>query len=358
MSVRIPGPMKAVRCHRYAALGDDGAQLAEPLPVRDVLSLDEIPAPQCGDGQVLIAVNYAGVQYPDFLQAQGLYQVKPTLPYTPGIDAAGTVVEVGGGVDGVTVGDRVVAEMPFGALAEVISVPVASVWKAPDGVHLSTLANLARNYFPAYHSLRVIGEAGPGDLVLVDGASGGVGMATIALAKAMGAAVIAGVSTPEKMQPPREAGADRVLCYGRDLDSYQAFKHDVRQAAAELGHPEGVDLVIDVVQGDLFEPGCLSTVRPLGRIVLVGFTGGQKPIRPGLVLIKQARIVGSLSGPWARQHPEAHEQHVREILDYVKSRAIAPRVDRTFPLADFAQAFELFEQNRGRGNTVVCVREP
>jgi NADPH2:quinone reductase len=349
--------IKAVRCHRYAGLDQEGKPVPTPDPLRDVLSLDEIPAPECEDGHVLVRANYAGIQYPDALQAQGLYQHKPPLPYVPGMDVGGTVLEAGAGVERLEVGDRVFAQMNIGGLSEIVKATADSVWKVPDGVHLSKCANLGRNYFPAYHSLKVIGEVGPGGLVLVDGASGGVGMAAVELAKAIGAQVIAGVSTPEKKEYPLAAGADRVVCYGSDRDGHRKFKDAVRQAAAELGHPDGVDLVIDMVQGELFEAALVSSVRPLGKIALVGFTAGQKPIRPGILLIKQAAVVGSMWGAWARANPEAHQQNVAEITNFLATGMVQPRVDRVFPFHDFVKAFELFEHNQGRGNTVVCIRE-
>jgi NADPH2:quinone reductase len=350
--------MQAVRCHRFAGTDEHAKPLAQPHRLAEVLSLDQVPKPTCGADEVLIQVNYAGIQYPDALQAQGLYQSRPTLPYIPGMDVAGTVVEIGGNVTHVGLHDQVIGQLQIGGLAEYVAVPSSNVWKAPEGVELAACANIGRNYFAAYHSLKVIGELKPDDVVLIDGASGGVGMAAIDLAKAMQVKVIAGVSTTEKAESPRRAGADVVLVYGHSRQSYQEFKNQVKAASTKLGRPQGVDCVLDMVQGDLFEAALVSAVRPLGRICLIGFTAGQKPIRPGLLLIKQAAVVGSLWGFWAAEHPEAHQQHVREILGFMETGAFQPHVDRLVPFDNFIEAFEIFENNQGRGNTVVCVRAP
>ena len=183
-----------------------------------------------------------------------------------------------------------------GSMAEICSVPADLVWKVPDSVHLSTCGNIGRNYFAAYHSLKNIGNVGPNSLVLVDGASGGVGLATIELAKAMGAKVIAGVSTEVKVTFPKAVGADMVFCYGNDKASYKVFKEEVKIGANKLGHKNGVDLVVHFVQGDFFESALVSCVQPLGSICLVRFMASQKSMSSSTLIVKELSALGSLWG--------------------------------------------------------------
>lgn len=349
--------MKAVRCHKFAAFSSAGKLLQKFQPLRSVLQMDDIPKPQLLDNNgVLIETHYVGIQYPDALQVQGLYQVRPPLPYVPGLDVTGIVLE--STTEDFQTGDRVFGTaMNGGALAEQCVIPRNTTWKIPDHIPLSHCANLGRNFFVSYHSLRTIGQVTKDSLVLVDGASGGVGMATIELAKAMGTKVIAGVSAEEKRELPLSVGADRVFCYGTTKENHVSFKKQVKEACIEMGHDAGVDVIVDVVQGELFENSLVSCVKPLGTICLVGFTAGQKPIRPGLLLIKECRVVGSIWARWAREHPEQHYQNVETIIDYLSNESIQPRVDRVIPFDNFIDAFELFENNQGRGNTVICIKE-
>ena len=383
--------MRAVRCHRFAALDNSGNPVPTPSPIHEVLRLEEVEVPKLRNDGVLVSTHFAGIQYPDFLQAQGLYQIRPKLPYIPGMDVVGTVVQKGNDVSDVNIGDRVycnTALCPYGgggtgALAEVVSISASAVFPVPDELHMSSVANLGRNYCAAYHSLKVIGNVGSDDLVLVDGASGGVGMATVELAKAMGAKVIAGVSSKEKGSLPGLAIADKVLVYGRDRESYKKFKQEAKNAASELGHPEGnviriyflfstsccrasnshnctlfilgCSVIVDVVHGDLFQDALVSCIRPLGKICLVGFVAGQKPIKPGLLLIKEAMVVGSIWGRWARANPSEFRSNMNEILQFMVDGSIEPRADNIITLDNYVTAFELFEKNESRGNTVISL---
>lgn len=401
--------MRAVRCHRFADVEPTPKTAKQqqqrsnnrrpsfrprkpgPLRLRDCLSLERLSLPTVvvpnnnnnnnKETTIVIRTEYAGIQYPDALQARGLYQIKPKLPYTPGMDVVGVVLKVVPPRSTTTPpsstriqpGDRVMATLlnsgGTGGLSEIVVAPLKFVYKLPLPKTSSprsgaAFANIGRNYFAAYHSLVEVGSIDPSaktsnasKIVLVTGASGGVGMATIELAKAMGCTVIAGVGTPSKKDAPESVGADLVLCYGRTKAARRAFRSEVLTHCRHK-RARGVDLVVDVVFGELFGDALVGCLKPLGTIALVGFAAGQKSIKPGILLVKEARVAGSL---WSSVAIEASETNpnnkyrrmVETILCYLGDGSIRGRVDRVVPLQGFLEAFEIFEENKGRGNTVV-----
>ena len=390
-----PNTMRAVRCHRFASVEEEQPKehqpqkrpsfrprKPKPLRLRECLSLDEVeyPAlPKRAKGTwAVIKTEYAGVQYPDALQARGLYQIKPRLPYVPGMDVVGIVMKIvtpSHSINNTSLrpGDRVMATLlgngGNGGLSEIVLAPLKHVYKLPTTLNRTphygaTFANIGRNYFAAYHALVEVGQIDPSSsanaskIVLIDGASGGVGMATIELAKAMGCSVIAGVGSPSKIDAPKSAGADAVFCYGRTKASRRAFRKEVTLFCRQHFRSSGVDLVVDVVMGDLFQDALVSCLKPLGTIALVGFAAGQKPIKPGILLVKQARVAGSIWTNIAFEASETNQNNkystmVQAILQYFASGKISGRVGTIVPVSRFIEAFEIFEENKGRGNTVV-----
>ena len=405
MNQSKPNIVKAVRCHRFADVElkppNKTQQHTRPsfrqrkpksLRLRDCLTLDAVPSPilpkKRNETWIAISTEYAGIQYPDALQARGLYQVKPRLPYIPGMDVVGIVLDVflstrdstgpsptHSSTPNVNIkrGDLVMATLidsgGTGGLTEVILAPLKRVFKLPPPSLKSSssnprrygaiFANIGRNYFAAYHALVEVGQIDPSNsnstnsskIILVTGASGGVGMATIELAKAMGCIVVAGVGSPSKISGPESVGADAVIYYGRTKPERKAFRKQLT-TFCKTQHARGVDLVVDVVMGDLFQDALVGCLKPLGTIALVGFAAGQRPIKPGLLLINEARVAGSIWTSVAFNNKK-YSKMVHIILGYMASGKIPGRVDKIVPVSRFIEAFEVFEENKGRGNTVV-----
>lgn len=194
-------------------------------------------------------------------------------------------------------------------------------------------------------------------MVIIDGASGGVGMVCIELAKAMGAKVIAGVSHVDKMSFPKSVGADYVFCYGRgNKDTNKMFKNEVKKSTEKLDKPEGVDIVIDLVKWELFERALLSCVRQLGTICLLGLASSQKHIRPGIILVKEVKIVGSLCGRWENKYISQYRKNVENIIHFMEKGVIKSGVFRIFSFKNYWKAFEVYEKDKGQGNTVIHIK--
>ena len=307
------------------------------------LVIAEVDPPVAGPGQVVVAVEAAGVNYVDALFVQGRYQIKPALPFTPGSEIAGTVTAVGDGVDRVSVGDRVVASCGLGGFAEQVSVPAASVSVLPPTLDALAAATFIQSYCTALFALTERAGVRAGEVVLVLGAGGGVGLATIDVARALGAVTIGAASTDEKRAAATAAGAGAVI----DTTS-ESVKDRARQLAVELAgelvgpnaRRTGVDLVVDPVGGDLAEPA-LRALGEGGRYVVIGFAAGPIPSLPlNQILLRNRTVVGVDWGAWALHHGPEQQALLDRLLALVADGALRPAQPRTYPLDDVAEALD------------------
>lgn len=321
--------MRAIQVARL-----DGPQAAE------LVEIDE-PA-----GEVVIDVHAAGVAFPDALQTRWLYQMKPPLPYVPGAELAGVVRSAPPGAH-VSTGDRVAAlTMLSGAMAEVVAVPAEQVFALPPSVSFEAGAGLLFNYLTVHCALRTRGRLAPGETVLVHGAAGGIGTSTLRLAAAWGASrAIAVVSTEDKAAVARAAGAtDVVLADG--------FKDAVK----ELTGGRGVDVVVDPVGGDRFTDS-LRSLAPGGRLLVVGFTGGEIPtVKVNRLLLNNVDVVGVGWGAWTATHPGYLQEQWAELEPLLASGLVTPPEPIVYPLERAGEAIASLEDRSAKGKVVVTVR--
>lgn len=317
------------------------SQLDGPAAAQ-VVELDE-PGPADG---VVVEVHAAGVAFPDVLQTRGLYQYKPALPFVPGGEAAGVVRSAPAGAQ-VCSGDRVaVLTMLNGAMAQVITAPAGQVFKLPDAVSFEAGAGLLFNDLTVHFALTERGHISPGATVLVHGAAGGIGTSTLRLAGPLGASrVIAVVSTPEKAEVARAAGAtDTVLADG------------FRDAVSELTGGRGVDLVLDPVGGDRFTDS-LRCLAPGGRLLVVGFTGGEIPtVKVNRLLLNNIDVVGVGWGAWVMSHPGYLQQQWAALEPLLASGAVTPPQPHVFDLGQAAEALAALENRTARSKVVLRLR--
>ena len=301
----------------------------------DAVQLADVPEPEAAEG-VLIEVHAAGVSFPDVLQARGLYQAKAEPPYVPGVEASGVVRAAPQG-SGLAAGDRVAAMTQGGGWAQLAVAAPELTFPLPAALDFAEGAGLVLNYHTAYFALVMRGRLRAGETVLVHGAAGGVGTATLQVAGGLGARTIAVVSSDEKERLAREAGADDVV------RSDGAWRDEVRELTGG-----GVDLVIDPVGGDRFTDS-LRSLRDGGRVVVVGFTGGSIPeVRVNRLLLRNAEVVGAGWGAWIGQHPGDGREiggHVHRLAD---DGVVRPLIGARFALERGADAMRLVE---GRGAT-------
>ena len=291
-----------------------------------IIEVSDIPSPQ--EEEVLVKVLSAGVGYVDSLMVQGLYQVKPPLPYYPGSEFAGEVIQIGGAVNNVKLGDLVMG-MWRGAYTDHMTVPSSECTVIPDSLSVEVAGGFYTNYSTALFGLRDCGNLEAGENVLILGASGGVGSSAITVAKAMGANVIAGASSPEKLELASSAGADETILYS---------KEDWRTELKALLGNESLNMVYDPVGGDLAEPAFRS-LAPGGRFLVVGFASGTIPSIPlNLALLKQSSIVGVDWGGAMRSDPSLTPTLQKTLLEWIDSGRLNPAKVSTRPLSEIREA--------------------
>lgn len=303
----------------------------------ETLERIDVPPPTPDPNEVLVHIDAAGVGFVDGLMIQGLYQIKPQLPYAPGSEFSGVVTALGADVSTLKVGDRVIGLSSGGAFADCLTISANALIPIPANLDSSIAAGLWINYATALYGLRDCGHLQPGENVLILGAAGGVGSAAISVAKAMGARVIAAASSAEKRQAALAYGADEVLDYSRP---------QWRDELKTLTQPRGLNLVYDPVGGDTAEPAFRS-LAPGGRFLVVGFASGTIPkLAFNLALLKQASLIGVDWGGASRANPSINITLLNTILEWIENEQLIPAAVTTKPMHTFKEALE--QQLAGR----------
>jgi NADPH2:quinone reductase len=324
-------------------------QIVEESGPDSALALVELPEPEAshmltpGEG-VVVEVHAAGVSFPELLQTRGEYQMKPPLPFVPGSEVAGVVLSAPPGAS-VAPGERVAAFCALGGFAETAVAPEFFTFALADELDFAQGAGLVLNYHTAYFSLLMRGRLKEGESVLVHGAAGGVGTASIQVAKAIGASTIALVSSEAKRQVAEEAGADRVVLLG------DAWKDEVKELSGG-----GVDVVLDPVGGERFTDS-LRSLRENGRLIVVGFAGGSIPeVKVNRLLLGNTEVIGAGWGAYVMGKPDLNREIGAQVGRMVDEGFIRPIVGERFPLERAADALRTLDERRATGKIVLDVR--
>ena len=324
--------MKAVLCKQHG------------LP--DTLVVEEIPSPKAGAKQVVITVKACGVNFPDTLIIQNKYQFKPELPFSPGGEVAGIIKEVGEGVSHLNVGDTVIAMTGWGGFAEEVLTDASRVFPVPPVFDFKTAATFAYVFGTSYHALKDRAQLQEGETVLVLGASGGVGLAAVQLAKVMGAKVIAAASTEAKLAVCSQYGADAIVNYSDD---------NWREQVKVLTEGKGVDVVYDAVGGHYAEPA-LRSMAWNGRYLVVGFAAGDIPKIPlNLPLLKGCAVVGVFWGEFATRQKKDNQANMMQLFGWLMQGKIKPHISAEYPLEQAAQALNDLLERKATGKVVLVV---
>lgn len=322
------------------------AALCMDLSGPDGLKMGEISSEPPKTGEVRIAMRACGVNFPDLLMSRGQYQFKPEPPFSPGMEVAGVVLDVGDGVNGFAPGDRVIARTMslYPGFAEKITLPARLCLPIPETMSDESAAALFVTYHTSYNALIDKARLEPGETVLINGAAGGVGLAAVQIALARGAKVIATVGSPEKAEFLLKEGACAVIDYTHE---------NVRDRVKELTDGRGVDVALDPVGGSAFD-ACVRSLVPGGRLLVVGFTSGDIHTAPSnIILIKEISVIGIRAGEFALRHPDRMRAAYDQLTEWFAEGKIAPRIAARFPMAKAADALRALENRSAIGKVIV-----
>jgi NADPH2:quinone reductase len=321
-------------------------------PFEEVV-LAEAPDPTPGRGEVVVDVVAAEANYPDILVIEGNYQIKPPLPFSPGKSAAGRICSIGQDVAGLQVGDRVAVQVEYGAYAEKVLARAESCFGLSENIPFDKAAALGLVYQTAWFAMKVRAGFTPGETVLVLGASGGIGIAGVQLARALGAQrVIGGTLGEQNAKVALQAGADHVIDLGA-VDLYDSLREQIKEFTD--GH--GVDVVIDPVGGQA-TAAALRALAWCGRLVVIGFASGEIPtFKANYLLVKNIAVTGLQWSDYRERTPERVQEAQAEIFEFYQTGKIDPYISRKFALADFRKALRLLKDGKAQGKIVLEVSD-
>ena len=326
--------MKALLCREY---GDPS-----------VLVLDEIEAPRPGAGEVRLGVRAVGVNFPDVLITAGNYQFKPDFPFSPGMECAGEVLELGDGVEGVRVGDRVIAMPGYGAFREELVVSAQKLLPMPPSMSYQHGAAFPVTYGTTIHALKQRADLQPGEVLCVHGAGGGVGISAVEIGKVMGARVIATAGSDEKLEAARRHGAEVLINYSREK---------IRDAVKAATEGKGADVIYDPVGGDAMDES-IRCINWNGRILVIGFASGRiAEIPSNLVLLKSCAIVGVFWGAFTGKEPALNAENFETLMQWYEAGKLKPHVSMTVPLERTVEALRALIERKVIGKAVVTMAD-
>jgi NADPH2:quinone reductase len=324
--------MKAIICNQFG------------FP--ESLTFGELPDPKPVKNQILIAVEACGVNFPDVLIIQNKYQFKPELPFSPGGEVAGKVIELGEGVTQFHLGQSVLALCGWGGFAEKVVVDVDRVFAMPPGLSPEIAATTLYTYGTSFHALKDRAKLQEGETLLVLGAAGGVGLAAVELGKLMGAKVIAAASTDEKLELCREKGASEIINYTSE---------DLKSRIKELTGGKGVDVIYDPVGGD-FTEAALRGIAWKGRYLVVGFANGEIPKIPmNLPLLKGCAILGVFWGQFSKLESKQSFQNIAQLVQWIKAGKIEQHISKRYSLEESPKALQALLDRKMLGKGVVVI---